>query len=332
MKFVYLLVALAFLKCVIVYKVLHSVPLVELKRRARSGDRRSQALYKISAYGRSLDVLLWLAGTVSAAVLAVWSARTSWWLAAIATALVSWLAVWARFSAGGWAGAVTAFGASFYAAVLSFLDPAVKPLAGLFSPAGIGHTGVYEKKDLLELLVAQSRQRDSRVPPEDLKIAYNALNFGDKTVGQVMTPRRAVRFVQSDEPIGPVLVDELHKSGYSCFPVVKEVTKSSAPQILGTLYLSTLIGYEGSGRVKDLAKEDVNFINEDCTLNQALDAFLKAHHHLLVVVNAFEEMVGVLTMDDVLEQLLGKRIADDADSYISQREAASTPPKAGRAN
>lgn len=319
----YLLVALALLKSIVLHKVFSSVPAMELKRLARAGNRRAQALYKISAYQRSLDVLVWLTGTVSVVILAVWSARTSWWLAAIVIGVTAWLLAWVRFSAWGWAGGLTAFAAPYSAAILSFLDPVLRPLAAFFPAGGSFHTGLYEKKDLLELFGAQSRQHDNRVSPNDLKIAYNALNFGDKTVGKVMTPRKAVRFVKADEPIGPILVDELHKTGVSCFPVVKEISRSAAPQIIGTLYLNRLIGYEGSGKVKDLANDEINYINEDDTLDQALNAFLKAHHHLLVVVNTFEEMVGVLTLEDVLEQLLGKRIVDEIDSYKNLREVAA---------
>ena len=65
------------------------------------------------------------------------------------------------------------------------------------------------------------------------------------------------------------------------------------------------------------------FINEDSNLRQALSAFLKTHHHLLIVVNSFEEMVGVLSLEDVLEQILGKQIVDEFDSYDNLRAVAS---------
>lgn len=323
MKLVYLLAALAFLKCLILYKVFHSMPPLELKRRARSGDKRAQALFRVCTYERSLDVLLWLAGTASAAIMVIWSARTSWWLAVMVMAVSAWLLVWARFTAWGWAGAAAAFAAPYYAAVLSFLEPALSPLAKFLAPDISIHTGMYEKKDLQELLISQNRQQDNRISESDLKIAYNALEFGQKTVGQVMTPLRQVKMVGANENIGPLLMDELHKSGFSRFPVVKDTSKSAAPQIVGTLHLNSLIGYEGNGKVKDLAENKVYFINEDSTLDQALSGFLKTHHHLMVVVNSFEETVGVLALEDVIEQILGKQIIDEFDNYADLRAVAS---------
>jgi len=329
MKILYALLALTLLKCILLYKVFHSIPALELKRRARAGDKRAAALHKVAVYGRTFDLLLWLLGTMSAAVLVIWSARTNWWVAGLVMVAAAWLAAWLRFPADGFAGRPAMWAAPVYARLLSFIDPLLRPIARLLPSDSPLHTGLYEKRDLLELLGSQHKQRDNRVAESDLRIAYNALTFGDKTVGKIMTPRRQVKMVGSNETIGPMLMDELHKSGFSRFPVVKDSTKVASPQIIGTLYLNNLIGYEGNGKVKDLARPEVYFINEDSTLHLALSAFLKTHHHLLIVVNSFEEMVGVITLEDVLEQILGKRIADEFDSYDSLRAVAARGKTAG---
>lgn len=323
MKVLYILLALTVIKCVLLYKVFHSLPALELKRRARTGDKRAGALHRVAAYGQSLDVLLWLIGTTAGLVLFIWSARTSWWLAAVAIIITAWLMTWARLPAGGWAGRLAMFAAPAYGVILSFIDPLLRPAGRIFPSHISPHTGLYEKRDLLELLGAQNKQPDNRLPESDLKIAYNALTFGDKTVGKVMTPRTKVKMVGLNDSIGPLLMDELHKSGFSRFPVVKDSAKAASPQIVGTLYLNNLIGYDGNGKVKDLARKEVFFINEDSTLRLALSAFLKTHHHLLIVVNSFEEMVGVLTLEDVLEQILGKQIADEFDNYADLRAVAA---------
>jgi CBS domain containing-hemolysin-like protein len=323
MKILYVLLALTVIKCILLYKVFHSIPALELKRRARTADKRAAALHRVAAYGHSLDVLLWLIGTAAGLVLFVWSARTSWWLAAIAVAITAWLMTWARPPAGGWAGQLAMFATPAYRLILSFIDPVLRPIGRVFPSHISPHTGLYEKRDLLELLGSQNQQADNRVPETDLRIAYNALTFGDKTVGKVMTPRRSVKMVGTNDAVGPLLMDELHKSGFSRFPVVKDSAKVASPQIVGTLYLNNLVGYEGNGKVKDLARKEVFFINEDSTLHLALSAFLKTHHHLLIVVNSFEEMVGVITLEDVLEQILGKQVIDEFDNYESLRAVAS---------
>jgi CBS domain containing-hemolysin-like protein len=334
MKLVYILLALGFIKCVALYKIYHSVPNTELKRRARSGDRRAAKLYKAAAYQPSLDVLLWLFGTACAAGLFIWSARTSWWLASAVIAGSGWLLIWSKFSISGWAGGAAAFAAPYYAGLLSFINPVLGRIARLLPPGRRVHvhTGLYEKKDLLELLDKQNKQMDNRIAEADLRIAGGAISFGDKTVSSVMTPRRQMKFVGADETVGPMLMDELHKTGHSRFPVTKDSTKSASPQIVATLYLKDIIGYQGGGKVKDHARKDVYYISEDANLRQALDEFLKTHHHLLIVVNNFEEIAGGLSIEDVFEQIIGKPINDEFDSYDSLRAVAAKDAEAERKN
>jgi len=258
--------------------------------------------------------LLWLVGTACFIALVVWSARTNWWLAAVVMLVTAWLMVWGKFPASGWAGGVAALAAPVYSKVFYYLDPLLSRLAKLFPSNLPAHTGLYEKRDLVDLLGSQYKQVDNRIPETDLKIAYNSVVFGDKSVGKIMTPLKKVKMVGANDNIGPLLMDELHKTGFSCFPVVKDTSKSAKMEITGTLYLNDLIGYDGGGKVKDLASHKVDYINEDDNLRQVLSAFLKTHHHLLIVINGFEEVVGVISLEDVLEQILGKKITDEPDS------------------
>jgi len=336
MKLVYIFLLIGFVKIILVYKMYNSVPVVELKRRARVKDQRSDSLYKVANYEASLDVLLWLLGTAFGTLLFIWSARTSWWLATIIIGLSALLIIWLpKPRIDGWVGAAASFYAKYLAAVLSFLNPVLSRLANWFPPAGRVqlHSGLYERKDLQELLNKQNKQLDNRIDENDLKIAFGAISFGDKTVRSVMTPRRKLRLVSAGETVGPMLMDELHKTGHSRFPVVKDSTaKDANPQIVGTLYLKDIIGYQGGGKVKELARKDVYYINEDATLRQALAAFLKTHHHLLITVNSFEEIVGVLSMEDVFEQIIGQPINDEFDSYDSLRAVAANEAQDERKN
>jgi CBS domain containing-hemolysin-like protein len=335
MKLVYILLALGFVKCILLYKLYNSVPALELKRQARTKNRRAEALYKAANYEASLDLFFWILGTAAGAVLFIWSARTAWWLAAIVAVVTAWLVIWApapRWN--GWAGGLASLTAKYFAALLSFLNPVLGRVAAWFPPAGRLHlhTGLYEKKDLLELLNKQNRQLDNRIDPADLRIASGAMNFGDKLVREVMTPRRQVKFVGASDSIGPLLMDELHKSGHSRFPVTKDNAKAASPEISGTLYLKDIVGHEGGGKVKDLARKDVYYINEDSSLRQALSAFLKTHHHLLVVVNSFEEIAGVLSIEDVLGQVIGQPITDEFESYENLRAVAAKEARHDKEN
>ena len=322
-----LVTAVVFLLSILLVKASHILPVNELKRRARNGKKSSYAsVYKLATYGHGADLLLWLIAVLSFTALAVRAASVGWWLVASLVLIGGWLAIgWKPRRATGMTWRTAGFIAPAMAWVLSLIHPLTDWLSRhlqRFWPANV-HTGAFEKEDLLQLLKTQNRLSDNRVPASELKIAYQALTFGDKTVGQAMTPLRRAKIVPANEPIGPHLMEDLHKSGFVRFAVARDSAKIAVPKIIGSLYIGDLVGHGDSGKVSDLMKPGVHYVNEADSLRSCLDGFLKTHNHLLVVVNKFEELVGVITLEDVLEQILGEKIADEFSRYDDLRAVAS---------
>lgn len=319
---------LIFLMGVLVDGASRSLPLKELRRRARSGnDSRSRSIYKAATYGSSLRLFTLIVEATIAVLLILMAADYSNWLAAGLIIVIGWLISRGRYLVrpDAWTWFVASLVSPILANLLSFLRPVLLRLESWIrlvdkTPQ---HTGLYEREDLLELIKQQNRQIDNRLTKSELKIVEGTLTFGDKLVGQIMTPRRSIKFVVADDAAGPHLMDELHASGFSRFPVVKEKAKTAEPQLVGTLYLRDLVGYEGQGRVRDIMKKEVYYINEGQNLRQALAAIIKTHHHLLIVVNDFEEVSGVLSLEDVIEQILGEKIVDEFDRYDDLRAVAA---------
>lgn len=207
------------------------------------------------------------------------------------------------------------------AGVLRYLHPVVVRVKHLFHryQPFTKHTGLYEQEDLIDLLKYQANQADNRMSKEQIDIAVHALSFGDKLVREVMTPRRMIKAVSVNEAVGPLLMTELHASGHSRFPVYQD----KPDNIVGMLYLRDVVGAKEGGHVKGVINKDLFYLHEEQNLYQALQAFLKTHHHLFLVVNSFEELVGLLTLEDILEQILGKPIVDEFDQYDDLRAVAT---------
>ena len=136
-----------------------------------------------------------------------------------------------------------------------------------------------------------------------------------------MTPRRMAKLVAQDDTLGPQLLSELHESGHSRFPVVREELKYN---FVGTLYIRDLALEKSSKKVKEVMTKDVQYVHEEKSLDFALRTFLKTRHHLLVVVNSFEEFVGLLSIEDVLEEIIGKEIIDEFDKHDDLRAVAKS--------
>lgn len=299
----------------------------ELKRRSRTGDAVAQLLHQVVRHGQTVDTVLWSGALLSSSLAIFIAAKTLPTLAAITFTFVLLLVVFVllpglqqnRFNR--W---ISAKLAPWFAVLLVRLRP-ISTRVGVLTRkyrSAATNTGLYEKEDLIDLLERQKSSSSNRIDPTELDLLLNSLKFADKKVSDYMIPKRAVHFVSAEEPVGPILLSELHDTGFSRFPVRKEDENT----VVGTLYLKDLVKKRTHGIVSNVMSPDVFYVHQDDLLEKTLDAFLKTKHHLFIVVNDFEEIVGIITIEDVLEQILGRKIVDEFDKYddlraVAQREA-----------
>jgi CBS domain containing-hemolysin-like protein len=323
------ILVLVFCNSVLLERVYRTLPVVELRRRAKLGhDKRAARLYAMAAYGPSLQLLLWIKGTFSAVALLIWASRTNWWLAGVAGVLISLVAISSRSGqrVSSWQLRYAALLAAPGARILELLQPLLgRPAKAIKNRHPWPQTGLYEPADLLELLRRQARQPDNRISAAQFDTIAGALDFSDKTVGDIMTPRAKVKWVLASETIGPMVMNELHKTGQTRFAVVREISKAANPEVLGTLYLQDLLDHlEDKGRIRELMHSPAIFINESQNLRQALNQFLQSGAMLLVVVNNFDEVSGVITLEDILQQIFGKLHAEVAQAEKEHGQANSS--------
>lgn len=159
---------------------------------------------------------------------------------------------------------------------------------------------------------------------QERQLIESGLGFNEKTVNSIMTPRSVIDSIPKDELLGPLILDELHKTGHSRFPV----TDGDIDHVVGVLHLRDMVLLQSKRSVKALTamKTPVYYIKETQTLQQALGAFLKTHHLLFVVVNEYRETVGIITLEDVIEALLGRKIIDEFDAHEDLRAVATRNP------
>jgi len=160
---------------------------------------------------------------------------------------------------------------------------------------------------------------------DEKKLIVNGLHFADKTVESIMTPRGVVATIAATEVLGPLVLDDLHKTGYSRFPVID----GDIDHVVGMLHVRELLtlGNKQSQTAREAMEKKVYYIREDQTLDHALAAFLKTRHHLFVVVNGYRETAGIVTLEDVIEALLGRKIVDEFDLHDDLRAVAAREAK-----
>lgn len=179
--------------------------------------------------------------------------------------------------------------------------------------------------DSREELLHAVDQSEAILSADERRLMRSGLAFSDKTVESIMTPRSVIDSIEKDELLGPLTLDDLHKTGHSRFPV----TDGDIDHVVGILHLRDLVLLQSKRSVKALTamKTPVHYIKETQTLPQALAAFLKTHHLLFVVVNDYRETVGIVTLEDVVEALLGRKIMDEFDAHEDLRAVAARNPR-----
>ena len=311
------------MSAVVIRKTYMHLPAKELKRRAKNQDLHSVQAYKAVAYGNSLWGLLW-------GVIIIFSAIGFVLLAQKIPALISIIIVaallWVAFS---WlpSSRVSDIGESLTRLVnptivwlLGYLDPLFKKISSVTSNWSSKqiHTGLFERSDLLDLIDAQQHQHDSRFSDEELEIAKRALKFDDHIVGDVMTPKKRVKIISPNAVIGPILVDELHNNA-----VKNVLVRDSAKGPLLGFIDYTRLDLQRAGKIKDFMETTIYYIHEKDVLSTALQAFYRTNHPVLVVVNDHQDLLGILTVDNILAQLLGHIPGEEFDEY-SNIEAVAT--------
>lgn len=158
---------------------------------------------------------------------------------------------------------------------------------------------------------------------DELARLQASLTLDNHVVEDIMTPVSVVDTADAKDTLGPLVIDDLHKTGHSRFPVIDK----DIHHVVGILYLHEVISLKSDKKtVRDAMDSRVHYIHASHSLERALHGFLKTHRHLFVVVNDYRETVGVLTLEDVLETLLGKKIVDEFDRYEDLRAVAESNP------
>lgn len=184
-----------------------------------------------------------------------------------------------------------------------------------------------DRIDSREELLHYVAQAGMVLTHDEKQLITHGLSFKDQTVQSVMTPRSVIDSIKKGELLGPLVLDDLHKTGHSRFPVID----GDIDHVIGMLYVHNLLTLDTTrkhtAKVETAMDPRVFYIRHDQTLDHALTAFIRTHHHLFVVVNEYRETVGLLSLEDVVETLLGKKIVDEFDTHDDLRAVAARNPR-----
>lgn len=286
----------------------------DLRRKAKLGDKKAKRVYNIRKRGNLLLCTLLIGNVaVNSAISIYLGSLTSGVFAGfIATSLIVIFgeitpqAIFSRYA--------LKLGSKLtwlIKLMMIIFYPICWPIAKMLDWAlGEEMPTVYSKNELMKIVEEHEDMKESSIDEDEERIIKGALSYAEKTVRDVMTPRTAVRMLNHNWELNQKTVKKIRETGHSRLPVFNE----SRDDIIGILYVKDLLGTNFDGKhVKDVARDEVIFVDDAKPLDDLLNAFKRTRNHLFIVLNEFGEFAGIVTIEDVLEEILGVEILDEFD-------------------
>ena len=164
------------------------------------------------------------------------------------------------------------------------------------------------REDLVELL--RDAQADGLIAADTLRMMEGAIAVSDLTVGDVMIPRAQMVALPADESLLQ-LMKRVVESGHSRFPVHGEDKDEVLGILLAKDLLRGVVADNGPASIHSLLRPAV-LIPESKRLNVLLREFRQSRNHMAIVIDEHGGVAGLLTIEDVLEQIVGE-IDDEHD-------------------
>ena len=174
------------------------------------------------------------------------------------------------------------------------------------------------REDLVELL--RDVQADGLIATDTLSMMEGALAVSDMTVGDVMVPRAQVVALPGAAPLRELMA-QVVESGHSRFPVHGEDKDEILGILLAKDLLRGVVADNGPASVHELLRPAV-LIPESKSLDVLLREFRQSRNHMAIVIDEYGGVAGLVTIEDVLEQIVGEiddehDEADDASTLIA---------------
>ena len=293
----------------------------ELEIKIKTGDKRALKIYSVRKNGNLLLVTLLLGNVLVNSILSVFLGDKFSGLIAVivSTALIVIFgeivpqAIFYRHA--------MKFGVYFVPIVKFFeiiLFPVAWPIAKILDKfLGEEKMTIHSKEELSEIIKSHEDSHESDLDDDEESILLGALSFSDKKVKEIMTPKNVVYSLNEDEILDEKLLEEIKKNGFSRIPVYQE----KEDNIVGVLNVKSLINLDEGKKVYDIHFRNKIFeVNEDEKLDELLNKFIKKKSHIAYVTNIHGTFLGIVTMEDLIEEIIQKEIVDETDKYKDMRE------------
>ncbi|MGN1401366.1 MAG: hemolysin family protein [Bacillus sp. (in: firmicutes)] len=198
------------------------------------------------------------------------------------------------------------------------LNGTSRQILRLFGVRPAGHEDTYSE-DELKIIMAQSFQ-GGEIDKTDLAYMENIFSFDERVAKDIMVPRTEITTLDKGMSYEEI-IKVLDEHNYTRYPVVEEGDKDKVVGILNVKRMLTNIVAKRGAKPEDFVRE-LPFVMETTRIQDALLKMQKEQVHMLLVIDEYGGTAGILSMEDVLEEIVGEiRDEFDADELADIRSA-----------
>ncbi len=172
----------------------------------------------------------------------------------------------------------------------------------------------------LRTIAMLSRQSGEIEVQQELVIA-NILQLKEKTVRQVMTPRTVTYALSEHTTVKEAITLHDKWTMHSRIPLYNADFDDMVGVVLIKDVFKAAIKNKTELQLTEIMRP-VHFVPEAAPLNRVMIEFFERHQHLFVVVDEYGAVTGVITLEDILEEIVGREIVDESDKDQDMRELA----------
>lgn len=315
--------------CSLFEAVLYSVPLSHIESMAAEGRHAGRILQRLRQdVDRPISAILSLntmantagAAIAGAAALKVFGSDWMWYFSAFFTLAILMFSEVIPKTAG------VVYNRTLSVAIAQPLNMLVVLFAPFIWLTGfvtrlISRGKVQDEVSQDELLsMARMGLKAGTIEADEAEVIQNVLSLQGKAVSEIMTPRTVVFSLSAVATLQEVK-DNSGLLNYSRIPVFDKDADDVVGIALRRDLLTAMADGQGEMRVEELMRS-VDFVAQSLSVDRLLRMLMERRQHLSVVVDEFGGLVGLVSLEDVLEEILGKEIVDEFDQVADLRELA----------
>ncbi|AWT60867.1 MAG: hypothetical protein DF168_02091 [Candidatus Moanabacter tarae] len=169
-------------------------------------------------------------------------------------------------------------------------------------------------------LLADKHAKDGSLTNSERDMIRNALSLDDVHISEIMTPRTVVTALDANLTVEEVFI-QFRNIPFGRLPVYQESIDNVVGLVRRRDLLQAMANDQNNKKVSELMGE-MTFVPETSSAAAALQHFLRTHQQLAMVVDEFGSTVGVVTVEDTIEHILGREIYEETDVAVDMRELA----------